>query len=142
MESEEEEIADAIAPDEPEPDEPEPDEPPPEPVVKSRAKKDKKVICEPPEPKTRAKKDDKVICEGCSRSMTANTLRYRHKCKPKPPTEPPVEAPRVREPKAKAKKKPRQPSPATPRTVLRNMYRQVRVDQLEQKAARFRSWLD
>ena len=129
------ESADEIA-DEPEA-EPEP-EPQPEPEPEPSP--------EPVPKKTRAKKNDRVICEGCQKSLSANTLRYRHVCKPKSPDEAPTEAPRSRTPKSKAQPKVRaqrrEYSPATPRTVLRDMYRQVRVDQLAQKAERYKIWLE
>lgn len=46
--------------------------------------------------------------------------------------------------KARAKAQPLEPvaPPPSPRDQLRDLWRQVRVDQLEQRQARYRSWLN
>ena len=61
---------------------------------------------EPPKSKPRAvekaakpSKQDKIECQDCGKVMTANTLRYKHTCKPEKSKEIQKEAPRKRETK-------------------------------------------
>ena len=122
---------------------PEAEEPPepPEPKVKPKAK-----------PKAVAKpgKNDKVECADCGKTMNANTLRYKHVCKPPKSTEIQKEKPRKKvkqaeqsdeEPVREPRKKREAYSPSTPRTKMLHYYREARIAQQEQKQARYRSWL-
>ena len=142
-----EEVKAAVEPEEAE-EAPEAEEPPepPKPKVKPKAK--------PKEPKVaKPAKNDKVECADCGKTMSANTLRYKHVCKPPKSTEIQKEKPRKKvkqsepesdeEPvqKESIRKKRESYSPSTPRTKMLQYYREARVAQQEQKRARYRSWL-
>ena len=110
------------------------------------------------------KKYEKATCDGCDKTMSVNTLRYKHKCKQEDPPPPPKPAPRVPKaapktapkaaPKARAPRQPRLPDgmaqtrredatpPDSPTTRLRDLYTQVRLEQLEKKRNRFAGFFD
>ena len=130
-----EEVKAAVEPEEVEEAEPEePEDEPPKPKAKPKAKPKE-------EPRKVAKpgKNDKVECADCGKTMSANTLRYKHVCKPPKSDEIQKEKPRRQ---AEKKPSPReQYSPSTPRTKMMHFYREARIAQQEQKRARYRSWL-
>ena len=93
--------------------------------------------------------------------MSVNTLRYKHKCKedPPPPPKPPPRIPKAAPktaPKAAPKAAPKEPRaprqprlpaqdatpPDSPTTRLRDLYTQVRLEQLEKKRNRFAGFFD
>ena len=102
---------------------------------------------EPPPKKKVPKKYEKADCKKCGKTMSLNTLRYKHKCGEVEEEPPPPPAP-----KAKAKAKPKktvvveeeeeESEPPTPRSNLRNMYQQVRLQQLDAKRNRYRGFFD
>ena len=115
-----------------------------EPKPKAKPKAQPKVKPEPAKPG----KNDKVECENCGKTMNANTLRYRHVCKPAKSKEIQKERPRkaVKEQsESEASESPRNVvrnvSPETPRTKMLQYYREARLAQQEEKRARYRSWL-
>ena len=80
-------------------------------------------------------KNDKVECADCGKKMNANTLRYKHVCKPPKSDEIQKEKPR------KTRVSPRAYSPSSPRAKMLRYYQEARLAQQEQKRARYRSWL-
>ena len=118
--------------------EPEAGEPPQaKPKVKPKAKSKAR-----PEPEEESKprvakpaKNDKVECADCGKKMNANTLRYKHVCKPPKSDEIQKEKPR------KTRVSPRAYSPSSPRAKMLRYYQEARLAQQEQKRARYRSWL-
>ena len=80
-------------------------------------------------------KNDKVECADCGKKMNANTLRYKHVCKPPKSDEIQKEKPR------KTRVSPRAYSPSSPRVKMPRYYQEARLAQQEQKRARYRSWL-
>ena len=142
-----EEVKAAVEPEEPEepeapeaPKEPEEAEEPPKPKAKPKAKpkeEESKRVAKPG-------KNDKVECAGCGKQMNANTLRYKHVCKPPKGDEIQKEKPRKTRPPPEDKEPRRKReaySPSTPRTKMLHYYREARLAQQEQKQARYRSWL-
>ena len=91
--------------------------------------------------KAKPGKNDKVECADCGKTMSANTLRYKHVCKPPKSEEIQKEKPRKRAEKKPSPQREPQYSPSTPRTKMVQYYREARIAQQEQKRARFRSWL-
>jgi hypothetical protein len=117
-----------------------------EPKPKAKPKAQPKAKPEPAKPG----KNDKVECENCGKTMNANTLRYRHVCKPAKSKEIQKEKPRKRkavkeQSESEASESPRNVvrnvSPETPRTRMLQYYREARLAQQEEKRARYRSWL-
>ena len=131
-----EEVKAAVEPEEPEEAEPEP--PKPKPKAKPKAKPKPKE--EEPEPR-KAGKNDKVECADCGKTMSANTLRYKHVCKAPKSEEIQQEKPRKRAEKKPSPQREPQYSPSTPRTKMVQYYREAKIAQQEQKRARYRSWL-
>ena len=80
-------------------------------------------------------KNDKVECADCGKRMNANTLRYKHVCKP--PTSDEIQ----KEKPHKTRVSPRAYSPTSPRAKMLRYYQEARLAQQEQKRARYRSWL-
>ena len=129
-----EEIKAAVEP------EAEPEEPA-KPKVKPKARPE----AEEPKPKAleeeskprvaKPAKNDKVECADCGKKMNANTLRYKHVCKPPKSDEIQKEKPR------KTRVSPRAYSPSSPRAKMLRYYQEARLAQQEQKRARYRSWL-
>ena len=123
------------------------DEEPQEEKPKSKAKAKSKVKPEPKsEPKSQPKpepakpgKNDKVECDQCGKTMNANTLRYRHVCKPPKSQEIQREKPR-REPQMK-RNRDMDVSPESPRTKMVQYYREARIAQQDKKRAMYASWL-
>ena len=126
--------------------------PDPEPPENSAPEPEPEPEPEPP-PKKKPKKYEKADCQKCGKTMSLNTLRYKHKCsvEEEPPPPPKKAAPKRREdppPKAKPVPKKRaqvrevEEDPETPRTHLRNLYAQVRLQQMEERRNRFRGFLD
>ena len=91
------------------------------------------------------KKYEKASCGDCGKTMSLNNLRYKHVCPAKKPPPPPKATPKMPAKavaKAAAKavaKKPPLPKkePVSPKTQLRDLYRQVRIEQLEAKRNRW-----
>ena len=120
----------------------EPEEPA-KPKVKPKAKA--RPEAEEPKPKAleeeskprvaKPAKNDKVECADCGKKMNANTLRYKHVCKPPKSDEIQKEKPR------KTRVSPRAYSPSSPRAKMLRYYQEARLAQQEQKRARYRSWL-
>ena len=77
-----EEVKAAVEPEEVEEAEPEPPKPKPRPKARPKPKEEE-AEPEPPKPKEprKAGKNDKVECADCGKTMSANTLRYKHVCK-------------------------------------------------------------
>ena len=100
---------------------------------------------EPPPKKKVPKKYEKADCKKCGKTMSLNTLRYKHKCGEVEEEPPP---PPARKAKAKPKKtvvveeEEEESEPPTPRSNLRNMYQQVRLQQLDAKRNRYRGFFD
>ena len=94
---------------------------------KSKAKQKPKAKPEPAKPG----KNDKVECENCGKTMNANTLRYRHVCKPAKSEEIQKEKPRIKP----------QYSPGSPRSKMLKYYREARIAQQDQKRQMYASWL-
>ena len=119
------------APQEPPPEEP-PQEPPQEPPK------------EPPKKKV-PKKYEKAACQKCDKVMSVNTLRYKHKCGdeevPKAPPPKPKARSRAPPPEPKLERQVTE-EPESPKTHLRNLYAEVRMQQLEAKRNRFRGFFD
>ena len=103
------------------------------------------------------KKYEKTTCPKCNKTMSLNTFRYKHQCPeavlPKAKAKAAVlqKAPVL--PKATPKKQapPKAPRPAarmpvveeaSPRTRLRDLYREVRIQQLEKKRSRWAGIFD
>ena len=114
------------APEEPLPAEPEPVHEEPKP--KALEEESKPRVAKPA-------KNDKVECADCGKKMNANTLRYKHVCKPPKSDEIQKEKPR------KTRVSPRAYSPSSPRAKMLRYYQEARLAQQEQKRARYRSWL-
>ena len=120
----------------------EPEEPA-KPKVKPKAKS--RPEAEEPKPKApeeeskprvaKPAKNDKVECADCGKKMNANTLRYKHVCKPPKSDEIQKEKPR------KTRASPHAYSPSSPRAKMLRYYQEARLAQQEQKRARYRSWL-
>ena len=115
------------------------EDPPEEP-----AEKEPEIEPEPPKKKI-PKKYEKASCGDCGKTMSLNNLRYKHVCPAKKPPPPPKATPKMPA-KAAAKavakavaKKPPLPKkePVSPKTQLRDLYRQVRIEQLEAKRNRW-----
>ena len=128
--------------------------PDPEPLENSAPEPEPEPEPEPP-PKKKPKKYEKADCQKCGKTMSLNTLRYKHKCsvEEEPPPPPPKKAASKRreDPPPKAKPVPKkraqvrevvEEDPETPRTQLRNLYAQVRLQQMEERRNRFRGFLD
>ena len=122
--------------------EPEAQPPKAKPKVKPKAKA--RPEAEEPKPKAleeskprvaKPAKNDKVECADCGKKMNANTLRYKHMCKPPKSDEIQKEKPR------KTRVSPRAYSPSSPRAKMLRYYQEARLAQQEQKRARYRSWL-
>ena len=124
-----EEVKDAV--DVPDPEDAE--EQPEKPKAKAKANPKAKPKPEPAKPS----KNDKVECLDCGKTMNANTLRYRHTCKPPKSQEIVKEKPR---PKPQAGKENINP-PESPRSKMVKYYREARVQQQDQKRAMYASWL-
>lgn len=108
------------------------------PKAKAKPKAKPKVKPEPkPEP-ARPGKNDKVECQDCGKTMNANTLRYRHTCKP--PKSQEIQKEKPREPQIKRNRDVDSP-PESPRTKMVKYYREARVAQQSQKRAMYASWL-
>ena len=117
--------------------EPEAEPPKAKPKVKPKARPKAR-----PEPEEESKprvakpaKNDKVECADCGKKMNANTLRYKHVCKPPKSDDIQKEKPR------KTRVSPRAYSPSSPRAKMLRYYQEARLAQQEQKRARYRSWL-
>ena len=136
-----EEVKAAVEP-EAEPKEPPQAKPKVKPKAKSKARPEAE---EEPKPKAleeeskprvaKPAKNDKVECADCGKKMNANTLRYKHMCKPPKSDEIQKEKPR------KTRVSPRAYSPSSPRAKMLRYYQEARLAQQEQKRARYRSWL-
>ena len=122
-------------------------------AVQEEEEEEKKQAEEKAEEKKKIpKKYEKTTCPKCNKTMSLNTFRYKHQC------------PEAVLPKAKAKAKavlpkavpkkqapPKAPRPAarmpiveeaSPRTRLRDLYREVRIQQLEKKRSRWAGIFD
>jgi len=107
----------------------------PKPKPKSKPKAQSK------EPVAKPGKNDKVECENCGKTMSANTLRYKHVCKPAKSEEIQKEKPRrVPEPRP-SDVRTRSYSPESPRAKMVKYYREARLAQQSQKRAMYASWL-
>ena len=121
----------------------------PKPKAKGRGRQPKQARME--EPKAKPAKSDKVECADCGKFMSANNLRYKHKCKPPKSEEIQKErprkarksddSPRDRSPASPEIRK-RDRSPDSPRAKMVKYYREARLAQQENKRARYRSWFD
>ena len=112
-------------------------------IVEEPTQEAPQVVEEPPKKKV-PKKYEKAACQKCDKVMSVNTLRYKHVCEEVPKAPPQVKAkakPRALPP---PEPKPRRQAvePDSPRTHLRNLYTEVRVQQLEAKRDRYRGFFD
>lgn len=111
----------------------------PKPKPKSKPKAQPKAQSK--EPVAKPGKNDKVECENCGKTMSANTLRYKHVCKPAKSEEIQKEKPRrVPEPRP-SEVRTRSYSPESPRAKMVKYYREARLAQQSQKRAMYASWL-
>ena len=136
-----------------------PDEIPPDPpplVRQTNSAPEPEPEPEPAPVKKVPKKYEQTTCPKCGKSMSINTLRYKHKCceavpdieeAPEPPA--PKAQPKAKVSKAQPKKRvvieeaeEEESEPPTPRSNLRNMYREVKLQQLEAKRNRYRGFFD
>ena len=103
------------------------------------------------------KKYEKTTCPKCNKTMSLNTFRYKHQCPeavlPKAKAKAAVlqKAPVLPKAVPKRQAPPKAPRPAarmpiveeaSPRTRLRDLYREVRIQQLEKKRSRWAGIFD
>ena len=133
-------------------------EAPPDPEPLENSAPEPEAEPEPEAPKKKIpKKYEKADCKKCGKTMSLNTLRYKHKCEvvEEPPPPPKKAAPKRRAqaqqepetpPKGKAPKRrvqvQEEEEPESPTTRLRNLYAQVQLQRREERRNRFRGFFD